>query len=237
MEERAGGEADGISVGHGIAWETGSAGRGIRAWWATCREVLFDPALTFRGLRPTGEMWNAFAFYLGTSVVVGIFAYKFSQLTQGLMAPVHALGLDLMERIYPPGVMDEIRRALANLEAQYEPSLLWATTQIFIFSVIYIFVAGLIVHVCLMLVGASGGGFESTFKAIAYTHGATAPLALIPLCGWVLSLLWMTVALVIALMEVHRVSTLRVIAGLSLPLIPLFCCVGLLMGLLILSAM
>jgi hypothetical protein len=236
MDEHAAAQEEGVVIAGGPAWETGEHGRGIGAWWATCRGVLLDPVAVFRGFRPTGEMWHAFVFYLGTSLVVGMVAFKFSQLTQAVTAPVSAQLFELVEQVYPPEVTELFRRMLERMAAQREWSLLIVGSALFIRSVVYIFGASALVHVCLMVAGASGGGFESTFKAMAYTHGATALLVLIPLCGPILALLWLTCVVVIALVEVHRASTLRVIVGLSLPLIPVFCCAGILMGIVLLGA-
>jgi hypothetical protein len=41
-------------AGGRIAWERGARGRGMRTWWATCREVLFDPVADVPRVSPDG---------------------------------------------------------------------------------------------------------------------------------------------------------------------------------------
>jgi hypothetical protein len=78
------------------------------------------------------------------------------------------------------------------------------------------------VHLFLMLTGASRHGFEATFRALAYTSGATSVLQFVPLCGGYLYPVAHLVYGVIALKEVHRTDLWRVVVSMLLML--LLCC-------------
>jgi hypothetical protein len=89
------------------------------------------------------------------------------------------------------------------------------------------FIWAAMVHLFLMITGASRHGFEATFRALAYSSGATSMLQLVPLCGGYLYPVAHIVYGVIALREVHRTDLWRVV--LSMVLILLLCC-GALVG-------
>jgi hypothetical protein len=91
-----------------------------------------------------------------------------------------------------------------------------------IFLIAGAFVWAAMVHLFLMLTGASRHGFEATFRALAYTSGATSVLQFVPLCGGYLYPVAHIVYGVIALKEVHRTDLWRVVVSMLLML--LLCC-------------
>jgi len=91
-----------------------------------------------------------------------------------------------------------------------------------IFLIAGAFVWAAMVHLFLMLTGASRHGFEATFRALAYTSGATSVLQFVPLCGGYLYPVAHLVYGVIALKEVHRTDLWRVVVSMVLML--LLCC-------------
>jgi hypothetical protein len=91
-----------------------------------------------------------------------------------------------------------------------------------------LFLSAGIVHLGLMIFGAARGGFETTFRVLAYTQGAASVLQLLPMCGGLLYSVWYFVSATIGLIKAHRADSWRVILAVLLPL--LVCC-GLLMTL------
>lgn len=216
----------------GLPWEAGPEGRGLRGVISTTLALLFDPADRLHATRLSGELWNAFAYYLGMMMAAAAASQIISRLLfRSALQDIDSIVRGLETRL-PPETVGAIGRALELVAGRTSVSLLFSLTAAFLFWTFYIFAASALAHVCLMIVGAAGGGFEATFKALAYTHGATAPLMAIPLCGGLIQLIWLTAILVVALVEWHRASTVRVVLGLSLPLIPFVCCVGAAMALL-----
>lgn len=210
----------------GLSWESGPEGRGLRGVISTCGAILLRPNESLHRTRLSGELWNAFAFYLGMMMA----ATLISSLMSRMMFTASMAELDQamrgLENVYPPETVGQIRRLLGFLAGPSPVSLLFSLTFWFMFFTFYVFAAGAFLHLCLMMVGGASGGFEASFKALAYSHGATAPLLVVPFCGGLLHLVWLSVVLVVALVEWHRTSTVRVVLGLSLPVIPLFCCFG-----------
>ena len=87
-----------------------------------------------------------------------------------------------------------------------------------------LFLGGAIVHVCLMLVGGANKSFETTVRVLAFTHGSTGPLQIIPVCGGLIAGVWALVANCIGLARAHETDTGRAVLAIFLPFI--VCCGG-----------
>ena len=81
------------------------------------------------------------------------------------------------------------------------------------------FIFGALVHVSLMLLGGAKKTFEATFRVIAFAQGATAPLQLVPCCGWLIAPVWNIVASSIGIARAHEIDTGRATLAVLLPLI------------------
>src|SRR5437868_14330439 len=93
-----------------------------------------------------------------------------------------------------------------------------------LFIVIVLFIWSAIVHLCLMIVGGANQPFETPFRVLAFTHGSTGPLQIIPFCGGLISFVWSLVCYCIGLARAHETDTGRAVLAVSLPLI--VCCGG-----------
>jgi hypothetical protein len=98
-----------------------------------------------------------------------------------------------------------------------------------LFTIIGIFIASAIYHLCLMITGSNKYGYEATLRGFCYSYGPHL-LAVIPQCGGFIALVWEIVLTVIAWREIHESTTGRVVTAVLMPLI--FCC-----GLIILFAL
>lgn len=221
-----------IAPSGGLAWEAGPERRGMRGAASTIYAILFDPAGAFAHTRLSGELWAAFSFYLGLMLLAAAISFLLDRISHSAMLPAYDRIFMILEPYYPPEVIERLRRAFMSVQST---SLLWFLSWRFIGFTLYIFASSAAAHICLMLVGAARGGFEATFKAFAYTHGATALLLAIPFCGPLLQIVWLSSVLVTALVQWHGASTFRVVAGLSLPLLPLACGAGALIFLLMIE--
>src|SRR4029453_7465015 len=94
-----------------------------------------------------------------------------------------------------------------------------------LFIVFFLFIWSALAHLCLMIVGGANQPFETTFRVLAFTHGSTGPLQIIPICGGVISLFWALVCFCIGLARAHETDTGRAVLAVFLPLI--VCCGGL----------
>ena len=70
-----------------------------------------------------------------------------------------------------------------------------------VFIVIGLFIAAAIVHLCLMIVGGANKSFETTFRVLAFSHGSTGPLQVIPVCGGMIAGVWALVVNCIGLVS------------------------------------
>ncbi len=93
-----------------------------------------------------------------------------------------------------------------------------------VFICIWMFIGAAIVHVCLMIVGGAKQSFETTFRVLAFTHGSTGPLQMIPVCGGFVAGIWALVVYCIGLARAHETETGRAVLAVLLPLI--VCCGG-----------
>ncbi len=93
--------------------------------------------------------------------------------------------------------------------------------------VFFSLVAGaLILHVCILMVGAAKEDFEATFRIACYTSGPDL-LNVVPVLGTWIAALWRIYLTVVAVREIHETSTGRAVVAVLLPVI--LCC-GLLFG-------
>lgn len=83
---------------------------------------------------------------------------------------------------------------------------------------IWLFLMGGVLHVLLKLFGAGQGGFEGTFRAMAYS-AAPSVLAVIPYAGPFAAGFWSLVIMFIGLKVIHATSFMRVFFAFLLPLV------------------
>ena len=87
---------------------------------------------------------------------------------------------------------------------------------------IFLFIVAAVVHLCLMIVGGANQPFETTFRVLAFTHGSTGVLELIPVCGGLIAGVWAIVVNCIGLARAHETDTGKAVLAVFLPLI--VCC-------------
>jgi hypothetical protein len=98
--------------------------------------------------------------------------------------------------------------------------------------IIGLFIGAAVVHLCLMIVGGANQPFETTFRVLAFSHGSTGVIQLIPVCGGIIAGVWAIVVNCIGLARAHETDTGRAVLAVFLPVI--VCCgLGLVAALLI----
>ena len=91
-----------------------------------------------------------------------------------------------------------------------------------------------IIHLFLSILGSANQGFEETFKAVSYSQ-APSFLVVIPYAGGFIATIWMLALEVIAVRELHDITTGRAAAAVLLPLALLFFCCCLIFSVMIIS--
>jgi hypothetical protein len=114
---------------------------------------------------------------------------------------------------------------MAGMGAMYGLTIGWGLLMVVLaplFVIIGVFIAAAILHLMLMILGAAGGGFETTVRVVCYTQ--TAQLAgIVPFCGGLVALVWTVVLYVIGFSTAHRTSQGRALVAVLLPVV--LCCV------------
>jgi len=186
------------------AWE-GETGLSLGAGIQTVKQVFSAPTATFQNLPQFGGVGRPLFFYTLAGWISGGAAI-FYQLVAASINPGMFLGAAAKD------VSQGMLIGIGIGAFLFLPLVLIAGA----------FIWAAVVHLFLMLTGSANGGFEATFRALAYSGGATSMLQLVPLCGGYIYPVAYLVYGVIALKEVHRTSMWRVVV--SMLLILLLCC-------------
>lgn len=196
----------------GVPWEDPSRGTWLDRLVDTTKRILTTPTAFFRSMPTTGGV----ALPLAYAVILGSLGTWVS------------LVYDAVSREAVTAWVPVLRQQYGWLlgAAGLTSSLITAVLAPF-FVVLGAFVVSGLVHLCLMLVGGARKGFEATFRAYAYSSGASSILMLIPFCGGLVgTVAWIWLAIV-GLTEAHETSMGRAAAAVLLPLVVVCClCAG-----------
>jgi hypothetical protein len=182
----------------GPPWE--NEGPPLQRFIDTMKGVLIDPMNTFANVRREGGLQAPLIYYLiGAMVAVaGAIIWHFLGFGGAMMMPGRgaaagaAMGLGFL---------------IIGLPICY---------------VIGIFLGSLILHFLLMLFGGQKFPYETTFRAVAYAHGSSAPLSFIPFCGGLIGGIWGLVVLIIGLAQMQETTIGKSAAAVLVPIV--LCC-------------
>jgi Yip1 domain len=184
------------------------------------RLLVTDPSDGFSRLRPDGDITSPILF--------------------GLLLSWASVFLSQVWRLMFRGAIRGVFHAFPGFGDRYVPSGVFGLVGlIVIWPVIFIaglFIAAGIVHLCLMLVGAtndSPSGFEGTLKVYAYSQVAGIA-TIVPLFGGIVVIIWAVVLEVIGFALVHRTTQSRALMGVLIPLV--VCCACAVVGIAALGA-
>lgn len=201
-------------VSAGIPWEDTSGELSfLQRLTETWSESVFHPERFFRHMPAAGNAIKALLYAL-IFIVMGQSFQIFWQRS-------------LLQNIEPE---NEFMQALVErvLETSLEAQLIMTP----LIGLLTVFLATLIYHICLVLVGAARHGLQATFRVIAYSNG-TMLFYVIPFLGQILGFVWGLVLMVIGFREAHSTTTGKALLAVFLPVI--FCCGLMVFGMLMLS--
>ncbi|MCS7223274.1 MAG: YIP1 family protein [Armatimonadetes bacterium] len=185
----------------------------VATWQAAC----FRPTEFFETVGNSEDLGSALVF----GVLIGWVSLLVVTLWQ-MLIPVSLLpGL--------PGDAALPRLGAGALSLACVAALGW------LYPLISIFVAGLIVHLFLLIFGGANRGLIVTLRVVAYAVAPTI-LAVIPVIGGCIATLWSLVIEIIGLAAAHRTETWRALLAVFGPVI-LCLCVTLLFGTAFLAAL
>jgi hypothetical protein len=190
----------------GLPWDERHTKGLFAAFIETLQMVLTRPSEAFTAMRREGGIGEPLLYAVIGGSVGGAVSFLFSM---GLQS----LGL----------FGNQSHNAFAVMAGLGVGSILFI---IFlpVFICIGLFIGAAVVHVCLMMVGGAKQSFETTFRVVAFTHGSTGPLQMIPVCGGLIAGVWALIIYCIGLARAHETETGRAVLAVLLPLI--VCCGG-----------
>ena len=202
------------SAGPRLPWEERDRLGITEAFVDTVKLLVSDPSDGLARLRKDGDLTSPMLF----GIIVSWIAVLLGQLWNMLLANTMRGFFEGLEQIEgfeglgrafgPPGIVQLIGLLV-----------FWP-----ILYVVGIFIGSAVMHLCLLLVGAtekSEIGFEGTLKVYAYSSISWLAAA-VPIVGSLVMWIWNLVLVVIGFAAVHRTSPARALVATLIPLV--LCC-------------
>ncbi|MEY2550955.1 MAG: hypothetical protein QOG12_1099 [Verrucomicrobiota bacterium] len=192
------------TAGTGLPWENRQQIGLVKAWLDTVSLLIAKPSEAFTMMRPEGGMMDPLLFGL----IGGCAGSIVSILFQALLRFIPGFGG---------------RDDLFNMFgiSQWVFLVIYAVLSP-LFVLMGLFLAGALLHVCLMLVGGANRPFETTFRVVCFTAGAANLFSMIPMCGGLIAAVYNVVLECIGLSRAHQTTTGKALMAIFLPLI--VCC-------------
>jgi hypothetical protein len=192
------------AAGTGLPWENRQQIGLVKAWLDTVSLLIAKPSEAFTMMRPEGGMMDPLLFGL----IGGCAGSIVSILFQALLRFIPGFGG---------------RDDLFNMFgiSQWVFLVIYAVLSP-LFVLMGLFLAGALLHVCLMLVGGANRPFETTFRVVCFTAGAANLFSMIPMCGGLIAAVYNVVLECIGLSRAHQTTTGKALMAIFLPLI--VCC-------------
>ena len=187
----------------GPAWEQRAQLGFFPAIWQTIKGVLLDPSRTFETMKRTGGLGAP----LGYSMLLGC-AGGYAGLLYNLIFRIDG------KTFLPP----ELRNQPGPFSAGYQTGFVigWAVGLPLV-MVLVAFICSGAWHLSLMICSGARQPFETTFRTACYAMASGSALAIIPMCGSTIGLIWALVALCIGLAKTHEIDTGRAVGAVLLP--------------------
>ena len=197
----------------GLPWDYRKERGWLMAFAASARMVLTNPLQAFSQMRIEGALsgpllYNLIGGWIGM-VASGIYAV----LITNSQTPPKDLNAAQMPFYLTPAM------TIAALKMSIWMGPIIATA----FSLI----GSAIAHLFLMLTGGANKAFHVTLRVFCFSFGTTELLQMLPFCGGMLALVWLTVCCVVGLAAAHGTTTGRSVTAMLLFLAACFvCCMG-----------
>jgi hypothetical protein len=185
-----------------VPWEDRRRLGFLPAFSQTWSDSVFRPGEFFRRVPKTGKLGDALLYGVLIGTAGGLLSLFWEYILWDSFKEFGGLSSFFGE---------EFNRDLLGFAAVLLP----------FFTVIAIFLAAFIAHICLMIVGSGRNGFEATLRGLCYSYGPYL-FVLVPACGGVIAPIWQYVLTIIAWRELHASTTGRVVLATLLPIV--LCC-------------
>ncbi len=181
---------------------------------AAIQLFVTNPSGAFEQTHRRGDFWSPLLF----GVLVGWFGSILGQVWQLVFQ-------GSMLSFFPADMRDELAAYFVTTPLMLAVGMVLTP----IFLTIGLFLWSCVHHVSLLLVGAlneSDAGFEGTFRVNSYGY-VVQLAAVVPILGWLISIVWFIVMQTIGATRIHRTTTGKAFVGAVLPLLVCCACAGL----------
>jgi hypothetical protein len=186
----------------------------LPAFAATWKKSVFDPGAFYGRLRVGNDWGGALIFALLCLVAGGVLV----GLLQSLEFP---LQMKAQMNNWPPEFRDKVAPYL-----NMGPLLsIGFALGLPVLALVGLFFQAGVLHLALRILGAAGGGFNATFRAVAFAQGPYL-FGLVPICGATVGGVWTLVLVVIGLSKMHRISIGQAVGAYALLFLSYCCCCG-----------
>jgi hypothetical protein len=188
--------------GTGLPWEHRQELGFLKAFFDTVGMVLTKPNEAFGMMKTEGGLMEPLLFALigGSAGMIVSFLMQIGLQSVGFMA-------DRNSAILGMGM-----------------GIVFGVILMPVIIVCLMFIASGILHLCLMIVGGAKKPFETTFRVVCFSSGSTYLLAMIPVCGGMISALYNLVLECMGLARAHETEIGKAVMAVLLPI--LVCCGG-----------
>lgn len=200
------------AAGSGLPWEHREQLGFFTAFFHTVSLLITRPGEAFTRMRPEGGLSGPLLFGL----VGGCASYVVSVVFQVLLETIPGY----------PG--DNALFHLFGLSPWIVALILSVLSPVSV--LLGLFIGGGILHLCLMLVGGAKRSFETTMRVVCFTGGSANLFSMIPVCGWLIALVYTLVLECIGLTRAHEITTGKALLAVLLPLFVCCCAMGLLIA-------
>jgi len=175
---------------NGPAWEDRDSIGGLNAAAMTVREVLGNPYRAFTLMKHMSDWAGPFCFAL----FMGGLGY-YANLIYSI----------IICRLYP----EELRGPALVLTSNYGALFMIISAYFFIplFVTVVVVVNSVLIHFSLVLLGGARQPFQTTYRVVCYSFGASSALQFIPVLGLFLAPVWNLILMINGIAKMHDIST------------------------------
>jgi hypothetical protein len=201
----SGSTSETLAPGSGLPWEHRERLGIFKAFFDTVILILSQPTAAFGIMKTEGGLTDPLLFALigGSAGMIVSFLFQIGLQSLGYLGD----GKNAISGIFGMGIGIVVFILIMP-----------------ILVIVGMFVGSGILHLCLMIVGGARKPFETTFRVVAFSCGATYLLALIPICGGAIAGIYNIVLQCLGLARTHEIAAGRALIAVLLPLI--ICCGG-----------
>ncbi len=192
-----------------VPWEDLERWGFFQGLFQTVKRGMLQPARFFAAMPLRRGYLRPLAFYVLISELCAVVLFIYQ-----------TMGLDLLTQSQDGG---ELLDAGGFVGMGAVSALMLLLYPIMFTIMLYAMAA--IHHLFLTLFQAARGGFEGTFRAVAYGSAPTV-LSIVPILGWLVAGIWTLVVTVIGLKHVHDTTYGRILAALSAQILAFLLLIG-----------